>query len=128
MGSEPHSPPNYLVYFSEVVYEVASGFFEAESLWSTFYDFMVILVFKKRVNASRPSEHPPLRGKMSKRLGGIIGCKYKTSSWHLPPMVVTLDQQHHTGEKPTVILYTYINRHAETPEKNKAKTLEYIIK
>ena len=22
-------------------------------------------------------------GKMSKRLGGVIGCKYKTSSWHL---------------------------------------------
>ena len=22
-------------------------------------------------------------GKMSKRLGGTIGCKYKTSSWHL---------------------------------------------
>ena len=26
---------------------------------------------------------PKSRGKMSKRLGGIIGCKYKTSSWHL---------------------------------------------
>ena len=35
-------------------------------------------------NAPRPSEHPPVRGKkMSKRLGGIKGCKYKTSSWHL---------------------------------------------
>ena len=32
----------------------------------------------------RPSEHPPVMGeKMSKRLGGIKGCKYKTSSWHL---------------------------------------------
>ena len=32
----------------------------------------------------RPSEHPRVRGeKMSKRLGGIKGCKYKTSSWHL---------------------------------------------
>ena len=51
--------------------------------------------------------------KMSKRLGGIIGCKYKTSSWHLngfPCMVVvTLGQQYSFGEKPTVILYTYIN-------------------
>ena len=28
---------------------------------------------KKNLNASRPSEHPPVRGKkMSKRLGGII--------------------------------------------------------
>ena len=32
-------------------------------------------------NASRPSEHPPVMGeKISKRLGRIIGCKYKTSS------------------------------------------------
>ena len=38
---------------------------------------------KKNMNASRPSEHPTQRGKMSKRLGGIIGCKDKTSSWHL---------------------------------------------
>ena len=28
-------------------------------------------------------------------------------------MVVTLGQQYNVGEKPTVILYTYINRHAE---------------
>ena len=27
---------------------------------------------KKNLNASRPSEHPPVRGKMSKRLGEII--------------------------------------------------------
>ena len=39
---------------------------------------------KKNQNAPRPSEHPPQSGgKMSKRSGGIIGCKYKTSSWHL---------------------------------------------
>ena len=53
---------------------------------------------------------PQSGGEMSKRLGGIIGCKYKTSSWHLTgsPMVVTLLGQHYnTGEKPTVILYTY---------------------
>ena len=32
--------------------------------------------FKENLNASRPSsEHPPVRGKTSKRLGGIIGCK-----------------------------------------------------
>ena len=39
----------------------------------------------KNQNAPRPSEHPPVREKMSKRfLGGIIGCKkYKTFSWHL---------------------------------------------
>ena len=33
-------------------------------------------------------------------------------------MVVTLGQQYNIGEKPTVILYTYINRLAGTPEKS----------
>ena len=40
-------------------------------------------------------------------------------------MIVTLGQQYNTGEKPTVMLYTYyiiINRHAGTPDKNKTKT------
>ena len=32
-------------------------------------------------------------------------------------MKITLGQQYNVGEKPTVILYTYINRHAGTPEK-----------
>ena len=50
---------------------------------------------------------------MSKRFGGIKGCKYKTSSWQ-----ITLGQQYNVGEKPTVILYIYINRHAGTPEKH----------
>ena len=35
-------------------------------------------------------------------------------------MVVILSQQYNVGEKPTVILYTYINRHAE--QSNIAKT------
>ena len=36
----------------------------------------------ENLNASRPSEHTPVRGEsMSKRLGGIIGWKDKTSSW-----------------------------------------------
>ena len=39
---------------------------------------------KRNQSTPRPSEHPPVMGeKMSKRLGGIEGCKYKTSSWHL---------------------------------------------
>ena len=36
-------------------------------------------------------------------------------------MVVTLGQQYNIGEKPTVILLTYINRHAGTPEKQRKK-------
>ena len=58
---------------------------------------------------------------MSKRsLGGIIGCELKTSSWHLNgfSMVLTSGQQYYVGDKPTVVLYTYINRHAGTPDKH----------
>ena len=50
-------------------------------------------------------------GKMSKRLGGIIDCKdKKNSSWHLNrfPYGSNIGQQYNTGEKPTVMLYTYI--------------------
>ena len=40
-------------------------------------------------------------------------------------MVVTLGQQYNIGEKPTVMLYTYIiiiiNRHTGTPDKTKQK-------
>ena len=36
-------------------------------------------------------------------------------------MVVTLGRQYDTGEKSTVMLYTYINRYARTPDKNKTK-------
>ncbi|CAM9569335.1 unnamed protein product [Ascophyllum nodosum] len=42
-------------------------------------------------------------------------------------MVITLGQQYNVGEKPTVILYAYINRHAGKPTK-KGKTKQYIIK
>ena len=42
------------------------------------------MFLKKNQSTPRPSEHPPVMGeKMSKRLGGIKGCKYKISSWHL---------------------------------------------
>ena len=60
---------------------------------------------------------------MSKRLSGIIGCQDKTSSWSLIgfPNGVTLGQQHNFGKKPTVILYTYIDRHAGTPNKIRTK-------
>ena len=59
---------------------------------------------------------------MSKRLLNWVGSKaasakplhgIQTGS----PMEITLGQQYNVGEKPTVILYTYINRHARMPEK-----------
>ena len=44
-----------------------------------------ITCLNKNLNASKPSEHRPVRGKkMSKRLGRmIIGGNDKTSLWHL---------------------------------------------
>ena len=33
-------------------------------------------------------------------------------------MQISLGQQYNVGEKPTVILYIYINRHVRTPEKH----------
>ena len=46
-----------------------------------------------------------------------IGYKYKATTWYLKgsSMVVTLGQQYNVGEKPTVILCTYINHHAQLP-------------
>ena len=38
-------------------------------------------------------------------------------------MVVTLGQQYNVGEKPTAILYTSINHHAEPLNKTRHKTL-----
>ena len=41
------------------------------------------ILFNENLNVSRSSEHPPAKGgKISKRLGGIIGFKDKTFSWH----------------------------------------------
>ena len=63
-------------------YEVGMLKVPAVYFLETFVLFTCIL--KKNQNAPRPSEHSPVRGeKMSKRLGGIKGCKYKTSSLHL---------------------------------------------
>ena len=45
-----------------------------------------------------------------------IGCKYTAHAWYLTGFPkVTLGQQYNVGEKPTIILYTYINPHAELP-------------
>ena len=55
-----------------------------------------------------------------------MGCKYKTFSWHLngfPDGSVTMGQKYNIRKKPTVTLYTYINRHAGTPDKTKTKIL-----
>ena len=40
-------------------------------------------------------------------------------------MVVTLGHQYNIGEKPTVILYTYINRHAGTQKNSEDKIVHH---
>ena len=42
-------------------------------------------------------------------------------------MQITLDPQYNVGEKPTVILYIYINRHAGTPEIDKNQTRDDVV-
>ena len=55
-----------------------------ENVKTLTFSVVSIPCLKKNQNALRPSEHPPVKGeKRSKRLGGIKGCKYKTSLWHL---------------------------------------------
>ena len=73
----------------------------------------------KNLNASKPSEHAPPGEKLSKGLGGNIGCRDKDFfmvSEGFPNNVTTSGQQNNIREKPSVILYTYINHHAGTPK------------
>ena len=83
---------------------------EIDSIMSGRFFFKQSYFFslEKNLYASRPSEHPLVRGKNVKTFG-IVGCKDKTSSWQTDsPMVVTLlGQQYNVEEKPTVVLYTY---------------------
>ena len=96
------------------------GFFNAVHI--TTVGAMTLLGCKcltKNLNASKPSEHPPsinIRqgGKTLERLGRNIGCNDKIPSWHLigfPDGSNIGSTEYNVGEKPTVILYTYINRH-----------------
>ena len=83
---------------------------------------MRLFLKKNRSTPSRPSEHPPVMGeKMSKRLevgSKAANTKLLNGIQTGSPMQITLGQQYNVGEKPTVILYSYINRHAGTPEKH----------
>ena len=44
---------------------------------------------------------------------GMIGYFYMVFKRVRSPVEVRLSHQYNVGEKPTVILYTFINRHAE---------------
>ena len=66
---------------------------------------------------------------MSKYLNGIIVCKNTEPLHGIQtgfPVVVILGQQYDVGEKPTVKLCTYINRHAGLPEKKSKNKTEAI--
>ena len=68
---------------------------------------------------------PPVRGKNVEtfrwdrrlQIQNLFMALNRALRWY----VVALGQQYHVGEKPTFILYTYINRHAGTPNKTKTK-------
>ena len=53
----------------------------------------------------------------------MVGCKDKATTWYLNgfPDGSNHGSTHNVGEKPTVTLYTYINRYAGKPNKNKTK-------
>ena len=48
------------------------------------YSYVQYSMFKKNLNASKPSEHPPQVEECLKvyQVGGNIGCRDKTSSWY----------------------------------------------
>ena len=48
-----------------------------------YYTIVVVVVYRKIKTRLDLLSIPQSGGKISKRLGGIKGCKYKTSSWHL---------------------------------------------
>ena len=79
---------------------------------------IICYFLKKTLNASRPVMTKNVKTfRWDRRLHiQNLFMAFETSS----PMVVTLGQQYNVGEKPTVILYTYtyINRHAGTPDNN----------
>ena len=56
---------------------------------------------------------------------------YKTSLCHLNGFPhgsnIGSTEYNNIGEKPTVILYTYINRHAGTPEKNSKNKTDNVV-
>ena len=87
--------------------------------------FLPLFFFKKNLSASRPSEHPPVRGgEMSKLLCGIIGYKDKTSSWHLIGFPVGSKMQrddtlHRQREKNTGLKAPLGMVSARSPQTNK---------
>ena len=91
-------------------------------------------VFKEKLNASRPSEHPPVRGKSAKTFRWDHRLQIQNlfmAFKRIPDSSIILGQQYNTGEKPTVMLYTYVILIAIIQGhqiKTKTKHFEYITK
>ena len=89
-------------------------------------------LLKKNLNASRPSEHHPVKRENAKTFRWDHRLQRQTTSSRplngfipLFIMVVTLCQQYDVGEKPTVKLYTlqllFAMQGYQTKNKNKTK-------
>ena len=59
----------------------------------------------------------------------FIGCSDNASTWYLNgfPDGSNLGSTVYVGEKPTVTLYTYIDRHAGTPEKKQKQSRNNVV-
>ena len=95
----PFPTPTTIIYY--YWYMAWSPDWPGNLEYRTHYSTKIVSSILQRKNWSRLDllNIPQSGGEMSKRLGGFIGCKYKTSL-----MVVTLGQQYNTGEKPTAML------------------------
>ena len=98
---------------------------EIESLGIQFQRRVLVMFLKKICMHLDLLSIPQSGGKMSKRLGEITGCKYQTSSWHLNGFPdgnnIGSNNSIMSWEKPTVILYTNINRYEGKPNETKQK-------
>ena len=80
-----------------------------------FDDVLHTMFLKKNQSTPRPSEHPPVMGgKMSKRLGGIKGCKLFSLFFWCPCMAFNVSVQYNGGLLPDIILLTQCYYHRGT--------------
>ena len=101
------SPANFIFDNEKTCLESSRGAFGT-------YQGCTGYCLNKNLNASRPSERPPVRGENVKKIGRIAGCKYKTCK-RVPRWQYHWVNSIISGRNPPLCcLYTYINRHAGT--------------
>ena len=78
------------------------------------------ILFKKNLNASKPSEHPPSGGKLSKDLGGNIDCTKTLKVSKGFSNVVTSGQHYNITRCPQLYFtLTLIAIHGHQTKQNK---------